>query len=409
MTTSKISNTKIWLAVVVAALGYFVDVFDLLLLNIVRMPSLKELGLEGDLLIDAGVFILNWQMIGMLLGGFLWGVIGDKRGRVQVLFGSIRLYSLASLGCGFVQTLDQYALLRFIGGIGLAGEIGSGITLVAELMPIKSRGIATAFVAGIGVSGTIGASIVSELVHWRTAYIIGGAMGLSLLVLRLLVHESGLFSSLCKETNVRRGDIKMLFQSWERFTRYCWIILIGLPVWFTAAIIFTFSPEIARALEVQGTVNVSTVFLWATLCMAVGDVASGLLSQVLKSRRTAIAFYFLGYIVVLTLLLSSHGLSLSQFYGLVMMQGFFIGFWAVFLSSATEQFGTNLRATVTTTVPNLVRGLVIPTTLLFQFLRPGMGVVGSAQLVGLLVLTLSCIGLAKMRETFGIDLNYVEE
>src|SRR5678815_49497 len=135
------------LAVIVAALGYFVDIYDLLIFGIVRADSLKSIGIAPDAQLGPTQLILNTQMIALLLGGILWGVLGDKRGRISVLFGSIILYSLANIANGFVHTVPQYAAARFLAGLGLAGELGGGITLVSESLDEKTRGHGTTIVA----------------------------------------------------------------------------------------------------------------------------------------------------------------------------------------------------------------------------------------------------------------------
>ena len=164
------------LAVLVAALGYFVDIYDLILFGAVRGPSLQALGFSPADVQDKGILLLQLQMGGMLVGGILWGIIGDRRGRLSVLFGSIILYSIANLVNGTVDTLTGYAICRVIAGIGLAGELGAGITLVSELMDKERRGLGTTIVAATGILGGVVAGIVGgavpgiPAVDWRTAY-----------------------------------------------------------------------------------------------------------------------------------------------------------------------------------------------------------------------------------------------
>ena len=402
-------KTKVKFAVIVAALGYFVDVYDLVLFSILRVDSLKSLGLSGAELMSTGVSLLNTQMIGMLLGGLLWGLWGDKRGRIQVLFGSILLYSLANIANAFVSSTDAYLVCRFIAGVGLAGEIGAGITLVSELMPKETRGIGTTIVATVGVTGAIFAALVGDLTDWRTAYIIGGVMGLLLLLLRVAVCESGIFSSVKERADVARGDLRMLFNSRERFTRLITCLLSGVPIWFVVAILVTFSPELGTALGITEPLKGSKSVLFIYIGVAAGDLASGLLSQLLKSRKKTIALFLLFNAPLILILLNSSGKSSSFYYTMLMAIGFFTGYWAVFISTAAEQFGTNLRATVATSAPNFVRGFVVPVTLLFEYLKTPLGIVGSAQVVGMMTFALAGLALIKMRETFGIDLDFLEE
>lgn len=396
------------LAVFVAALGYFVDIYDLVLFSIVRIASLKDLGVSGEALLNDGVYLLNMQMIGMLLGGVLWGIYGDKRGRLQVLFGSICLYSLANIANAFVSSVEQYALLRFLAGIGLAGEIGAGITLVSELMPKETRGYGTTIVATIGVSGAVVAGLVGDYFAWRTSYIIGGVMGLSLLVLRVSISESGLFDAVRSQRDVARGDLRLLLGSRDRILRYVHSIVIGIPAWFVVGVLVTFSPEISAALGVVGTIKVSSSVLYCYIGLTLGDLASGLASQFWQSRKRAIGVFVGCACAASLLLLSSPGISENVFYGALVAIGFFGGYWAVFVASAAEQFGTNLRATVATTVPNFVRGTTVLMTLMFNGLKGTLGVVGSAQLVCVLVGVLALHSLWRMSETFGRDLDFVE-
>lgn len=403
------AKQKTYAAVLVAALGYFVDVFDIALFTIVRVESLKSLGLQGDELLDTGVYLLNWQMGGMLLGGILWGILGDKRGRVQVLFGSILLYSLANIANAFVTSIEAYAVLRFLAGIGLAGEIGAGITLVSELMPKETRGYATTIVASVGVSGALAAALVGDLFHWRTAYIIGGVMGLVLLLLRVSVSESGLFNSLrTEQQHVARGDLRLLLGTRGCLFRYLSCILVGLPVWFIVGIMITFSPEIGAALGIVEPIKTAHSVLYYSVGITLGDVLSGVISQLWRSRKKVLMLFVCCTLAVSLIVLNSQGVTARFFYAMCFPMGFFVGYWAVFVTTASEQFGTNLRATVTTTVPNVVRGSTVLMTLLFNELKPSLGVIGSAEVVGLLACGLSLLALYFMRETFGVDLNFLE-
>lgn len=402
-------HRNIRIAVVVAALGYFVDVYDLVLFSIVRVDSLKSLGLATEEITSTGVTLLNTQMIGMLLGGLLWGLLGDKFGRIQVLFGSILLYSLANIANAFISTTEEYLICRFLAGVGLAGEIGAGITLVSELMPRQSRGLGTTIVATVGVSGAIAAALVGDMTTWRTAYIIGGVMGLTLLVLRVSVSESGIFSSIRANSEVARGDIRMLFNSRERFVRFISCVLSGVPIWYVAAILVTFSPEIGVALDITEPLRGSRSILFLYIGLTAGDLISGLLSHLIKSRKKAIGAFLLLNVPLVLILLNSKGRNSDFYYSMITAIGFFTGYWAVFISTAAEQFGTNLRATVATSVPNFVRGFVVPITIAFEYLKGPFGVVGSAQTVGLVTFVLAGLALLKMRETFGVDLDYLEK
>ena len=401
------SRRAVTLSVVVAALGYFVDIYDLLLFSIVRIPSLRSLGLSGDELLVAGERLLNMQMSGMLLGGLLWGVLGDRRGRLSVLFGSIFMYSAANMANAWVQSVEAYAWLRFIAGIGLAGELGAGITLVSEIMPKETRGYGTTIVAATGILGAVVAALVGDLFEWRVSYIIGGVMGFALLALRIGVYESGMFESV-KQIGTSRGNVLQLFNTWERARKYVAVILIGVPIWYVIGILITFSPEIGLALGMTEAPSAGRAVLFAYLGLAVGDLASGVLSQYIGSRRRVVLLFQLitaGFVAVYFFLAP---FTLPAFYALCSALGFGAGYWAVFVTVASEQFGTNIRATATTTVPNVVRGSVVLLTSSVGLLRPHVGVVQSALIVGLVSLAIALTALSGLEETFGKDLDYVE-
>jgi putative MFS transporter len=394
------------IAVIVGALGYFVDVYDLLLFSIIRKPSLAELGLNP---ITDGENILSIQMVGLLLGGILWGVLGDKRGRLSVLFGSILLYSLANIANGFVQNYSQYATLRFIAGIGLAGELGASITLVSELVSKEHRGICTSIIASVGLFGAVAAFFIKEEFSWRVCYFIGGGMGLLLLVLRVSIFESGLFAKM-KDSEVKRGSLLMLVNPKERFTRYLKCILIGLPSWFVAGILIGFSDKFALELHVTEPIDVGKAILYFYVAGSIGDIIIGFLSNALKSRKKPVFIYFLITSICMVLYFTQTGGSASMFYGICAGLGFGGGFWAIFITMAAEQFGTNIRATATTTVPNMVRGSLPLIIILFKWLRSvtDNNYVMSGAITAIICMSIAAIALYFKKESFGKDLNFVE-
>ncbi len=394
--------------VLVASLGYFVDIYDLILFGIVRVPSLTSLGIKGDQLIKVGVLLLNMQMGGMLIGGIIFGIWGDKKGRLSVLFGSIFIYSIANLLNAFVSSVEMYAILRFVAGVGLAGELGAAVTLVSEVMTKETRGYGTAIVATIGVTGAIFAAIIGELFSWQTAFIIGGILGLVLLLTRIKMFESGMYKML-ETSNVRKGDFLKLFTSKDRFFRYLYCILIGLPIWFVVGILVTFSPEFGKVLGIAEPIKAGNSILFTYTGLIFGDFASGFLSQIIKSRKKVVMIFIsLTFLFVLVYLFSS-GLTPTMFYSLCVVLGFSIGYWAVFVTTASEQFGTNLRSTVTTTVPNFIRGSVVPITLVFSYLRDSMGMIHAALVVGIISVLIAFFAAYKLEETYGKDLNYLEQ
>jgi MFS transporter, putative metabolite:H+ symporter len=401
------SRRNVIAAVLLAALGYFVDIYDLILFSIVRVASLKGIGAGDDQLLTQGLLLINMQMGGMLVGGILWGILGDKKGRLSVLFGSITVYSIANIANGFVHALPMYAALRFIAGLGLAGELGAGITLVSELMPAETRGYGTMIVASVGIVGGVVAGLVGNYFGWRAAYFVGGGLGLALLTLRVGVFESGLFDKV-KNSTTKRGDFLMLFSSRERLWKYLCCILLGVPVWYVIGILATFAPEFGRALQMPAIPAGSSSVMWLYAGCSLGGLASGGISQYLRSRRKA-AFLFVAATALLTVAyLNLTGLALAPFYALCFSLGFGSGYWAVFVTIASEQFGTDIRATVTTTVPNFVRGSLVAVSWAFAALKPGRGLLGAAGIVGAACFGLAFLSMTGLRETFGKDLDYLE-
>jgi MFS transporter, putative metabolite:H+ symporter len=412
------------LPVIVAALGYFVDIYDLLLFSIVRKTSLSSLGVPDEKLFDQGEFLLQVQMVGLLVGGIIWGIMGDKKGRLSVLFGSILLYSLANIANGFVTTVFQYALLRFIAGIGLAGELGAGVTLVSESLPPKLRGWGTTIIATVGLMGAVLANIISKTYTWQTAYFIGGGLGLMLLVARVSVFESGIFLRTVEKT-ISRGNFFLLFQNKLRFKKFLGCIFIGLPIWYAIGILITFSPEFAAAIGIEGEIKAGDSVMIAYLGLAAGDMSSGFLSQTFGSRKSIVRLFILLTLGFILLYLFSPIKSETFFFVTCFALGFGIGYWALFVTIAAEQFGTNLRATVATSVPNFIRGTVVPLTLLFKYLRNSlgeyfsngnsaedakhMGIIYGALIVGLFTIFIAFLALRAVDETFGRDLNFEEE
>ena len=406
------------LPVVVGALGYFVDVYDLLLFNIIRVPSLKSIGLTPDEIGKKGLFILNVQMIGLLIGGIVWGILGDKKGRLKVLFASIILYSLGSIANGFVHTFEEYTLARFITGLGLAGELGAGITLVSEFVAKEKRGIATSLVAGIGLSGAVFAYFIRLWLvgptgeGWRTCYFIGGGLGFLLLLLRVGVLESGMFKSI-EHTQVRKGDFLMLFTNGRRLKKYLTAILIALPNWFVIGILISFSDKFAAYMNVQGPIDPGKAVMVAYIGITVGDILIGFVSQGLKSRKNALWVFNFITVIGVVWYFNLQSQSVSTVYLVTLVLGLGTGFWAMFVTMAAEQFGTNIRATVATTVPNMARGSLTLVSLLFVSLQSVLphekAYFQSGWITGLIVFAIAFIALALSEETFGKDLDYIEQ
>ena len=410
---NKNSKSILNAAVIVAALGYFVDIYDLLLFGIVRTDSLKDLGITGDAIRNQGEYLISMQMFGMLFGGILWGILGDKKGRISVLFGSILIYSIANIANGMVTTVDGYAFWRLIAGIGLAGELGAGITLVAESLPKEKRGYGTMIVASVGVSGAVAAYLVYQIFQdWRLCYYAGGILGILLLFLRISISESGMFKQL-QQSEEKKGDFLSLFSNKKRFLKYVQCILIGIPLWFLVGVLITFSPEFAKALGVQQaeTIAAGKAIAFCYTGLVFGDIASGLLSQWLQSRKKIMGLFLVFNLIMVFVYLNAYGISASTFYLLCFAMGFSVGYWVLFVTIAAEQFGTNIRATVTTTVPNFVRGSLPLIILIYSYFRDVIfegDILKSGMLVGSLLSIVSLLALWKLKETFHVDLDYSE-
>jgi len=410
MTQKSIKNTN--LLVLIAALGYFVDIYDLVLFSVERIDSLKEIlgaSASKDEIKNVGMQLLNWQMGGMLVGGIVWGIYGDKKGRLSVLFGSILMYSLANIANGFVQTVEQYALLRWISGFGLAGELGAGITLVSETMSKEKRGIGTMIVATVGVFGAVVAGFMGDIItNWRYSFFLGGGMGLLLLIMRIGVFESGMFESM-KKSNIPKGNLLLILKSKTNLMKYLGVIAIAVPVWYVMGILITFSPEMMKSLGVTTfTPDPGKAIMFAYLGITFGDFLSGMLSQLLKSRKKVLTLFLVLTILSVFMYFTLAVKSEFMFYGVITFVGIATGYWAVFMSTAAELFGTNIRATVTTTAPNFVRGSVIFLTLGFRYLEVYFSAINAAVLIGIVTFIPAFLALYKMEETFHKDLDYVE-
>ncbi len=394
--------------VIVAALGYFVDIYDLLLFAFIRISSLTSLGYTQDQSVNIGLSVISYQMTGLLLGGILWGVIGDKRGRMSVLFGSIIMYSLANIANGFAHDVFQYKLCRFIAGIGLAGELGAGVTLVCELIDKEKRGYATSFIAGVGLTGAILAYFISKEFDWRICYFIGGGLGIFLLMLRVGVYESGMFSMEKKE-KIPHGNFFMFFTNYDRFKRYMLGIMIGLPIWYIMGILVQISDKFGKQFGIKEKIMPGKVMVYMYIAISIADFLSGILSQALKSRKKALYIYYVIMIAGVVLYFTQYNGSVTGMYVICCIMGIGTGFWALFVTIAAEQFGTNLRATATTTTPNMVRGSLVIVAILFEYLETHFSFIASGAITGVIVLLLGCFALYKAEETYGKDLNFLEK
>jgi MFS family permease len=400
------------IAVIVAALGYFVDIYDLLLFTIVKAPSVRAVGATDITILADSTRIINWQMIGLLIGGVIWGILGDKKGRLSVLFGSIILYSIANFATGYVQTVDQYALCRFIAGLGLAGELGAGITLVTELLPKEKRGLGTSLVAGIGLSGAIVAYFTFKFSNddWRFCYKLGGILGVMLLLLRIKVAESGMYKNL-QHAKVMKGNFLMFFTNKKRFIKYIMAIAIGLPTWFAIGILINQSDKFGKEFFGSTTIESGRSIMFAYIAIAIGDVLIGFISQYFKSRKKALLLFYVMTVLAVIIFFSPLNNSDAAMYAACCFLGFGTGFWAIFVTMGAEQFGTNLRATAATTIPNMVRGSLPLMNLLFKNLfldKLKWNMWQSGIVTGTIVLLITFIAFYFTEETYHKDMDYLE-
>jgi MFS family permease len=406
MKTSK--NTGLILAVIAAALGYFVDLYDIVLFGVVRIASLKAIGITGDDLISKGILLLNLQFAGMLIGGVAWGIIGDKFGRRLALISTITMYSAANIANGFVTDINSYALLRFIAGVGLAGELGAGITLVSEILPKNYRGYGTTVISFLGLVGALTASFVGSSFDWRVAYFVGGGMGIIVLGIRIVaLRESEMFVEQ-KKLSHTRGDILMFFRSKILLMKFLAVIAVGMPIWYVSGIVITFSPEVGSALNLSRVITAAETLKWQAIGLAIGSGLSGIVSELIKNRKKVVLFCFIMMAVLTVITLNMYNASADLFMMVIVVVGLGQGYWTVFLTMAAENFGTNIRATVATSVPNFVRSMVIPMSLWLNFIRHDVGLINGALIIGVIVFVIAFFALSFMKETYGKDINYIE-
>jgi len=397
-------------AIVVCALGYFIDVFDIQLFAVLRVPSLTALGVPADKLAVVGGYILNAQMLGMILGAFLWGWLGDRFGRIKALYGSILVYSLGTLACSFVQDPVSYGVMRFATGFGLAGEVGAALTLIAELMPPLTRGWGMTVAGAFGLLGPVGAVLLSWFVEWRTTYIIAGVMGLVLLILRMRLVEPALFAKTAAGNSVR-GSLRLLAQPRQGLA-FLYCFMIGMPIIYGWFLLNFFSAEFSHAVLAEGELfNQKICLLTFYLGTSCGDMISGTVSQLWGSRRKALAsILLLGIIAaaVLVVLGPRVHFTAAFLYALYFILGIAAGGWLLFVTIAAEHFGTNIRATTAIVISNLGRGFSIPMIFAFQGLRESLSITNAAAVIGLTLYALGFLALRGLRETHGLDLDYVE-
>lgn len=401
-------NKKLWFAMMVSALGYFVDVYDIILFSAVRVPSLRALGLGDEQITTVGLQLINLQLVGMLIGGVTWGMLGDKRGRLSILFGSIFLYSSATLANAFVNSIEMYGILRFIAGFGLAGEMGAGITLVNELMSKENRGYGTMLIATAGIFGGIAGGLVGNLLPWQTAYMLGGLGGFILLLLRMRVSESTLFTNIQNQQHIKKGSLWLFLESPALLAKYLKCLLVGAPFWVFVGVLMALAPEIGKALNIGGPITAAWAILFFNIGLGFGDLSSSIVSQLLGSRRKTIMIYLGITFLAVIGFFSLQDATPALFYFFCAAIGLGSGSWAVFMMIAAEQFGTNLRATVTVSLPNFVRGMGIPLIAFLNIVKPQFGILWGLGTIAITSLLLAFIAVYFLKETFAISLDFIE-
>lgn len=401
------SNKKIALILILSSFGYFVDIYGLVLFIIVRVPSLQEFGLEGNQLLNKGILLLNMQMLGMIVGGILWAIIGDKNSRIAVLFGSVFALSIANIANGFVEDITTYALLRFIAGVGLAGELGAGLTIATEMMQKEIRGYGKIIIATAGIFGAVVAVMFTDIFLWRTAYFIGGGLGILLLIIRFGVSETGLYRDI-KFAGISREHFFAVFKSKILFLKYIYSISIGIPIWFIVGILVAFAPEFAKELKLGTSVNAGTAVVYCYIGLILGDFISGSLSHIFKSRKKIINGFIAFTAINIVVYLFFDNFHSDFFYFMCFMLGISGGYWALFVSYAGEQFDTDMRATVTATAANFARGAFVIAALFFRYLTGPLGLVFSALLVGLILILVAFLASRNLDETYRKETNYLE-
>lgn len=406
MTTAR--DKGVAFSVGAAALGYFVDLYDIVIFGVVRVASLNDLGITGAANTSWGIDLLNLQMTGMLIGGVLWGVLGDRLGRRTALLATIGMYSLANIANGFVTTVEQYAVLRFVAGVGLAGELGLGVTLVAELMPAKYRGYGTTVISFLGLLGALTASYVGVMLEWRMAYIVGGVMGLVVMAGRWYgLRESAMFTA-ARAQDRHQGDLRVLVRDGATMLKFLAVIAVGVPIWYVSALFVNLAPEYGKALALSEPLTVAQALRWQAIGLAIGSALTGLASEWIGSRKRVLYACFAALVALILLLLNLEGRTPTAYCVVMFAIGLAQGYWTVFITTAAEQFGTNIRGTVTTSVPNFVRAMIVPITLGLKAIWDATGLLGGTLLIGAVVFVLAFAGLRHLKETYGRNLDYAE-
>lgn len=414
---TKHKEQSIALLILVASLGYFVDAYDLIIASVVRSSAIVELGLAQVGTPEHTKYAQLFEYVqsaGILLGGIIFGVYSDKKGRKKALYYSIAIYSIANILNGllsasvpFVGTV--YCILRFICGFALAAELSIGIVMISETMKAKHRGYGTMIVVSFGILGAVLAAVLFEFIgiHWQTLYLIGGIAGVLLLIFRFSVKETNPFLDLENQES-ERGSWVMIFKNRRLLKILFNAILLGFPIYFFISIPIKFATDYGKelGLTIKGTIPIIVFYI----AMSVSDIIANYLCQLFENRKKVLYFY-LGLCTISVFLLHFYPPTTPEqyFYLFSPLMGFASGYWALLITFTNEQIGTNIRSTYTTAVPNVVRSLFIPIQLLLTVLQPTFGTSTSVFYIGVLAVILALLGLYSLKETWGKNLKFIDE
>lgn len=393
------------LTVLVVALGYYVDAYDLLVMSAVRKPSLLSLGVPESETLNIGLSLLNYQLVGLMIGGVMWGVIADKYGRKKALFGSILIYSFANIANGYINSVNMYYWLRIIAGFGLAGELGVGISLITENVAKERRTISTAIVSFFGMLGASTGGWFGSIFEWQNCFLIGGFAGLLLLLLRLKVEESVMFNEI-KDKNVSKGNIWMIIKNPKTLLTYFFCTLAGAASILFIGVFIQSTPELGKLFNLNITAGIALI--WYYLGASVSEIIAGLLSKLLKERKAPIYIFYAISLLAITNFCVNVPNSPYFFYLNCLFLGFGLGWWSQLITLSAELFGINVRATAATSIPTFARAWNIPFSNIFKQNIPNLGIVNSAFGIGVIVVSLAIISITMVKETFENDANFIE-
>ena len=394
------------LTVLVVALGYFIDAYDLLIFSAVRKVSLMDLGVAETDTLNIGISLLNFQLIGLMIGGVLWGILADKFGRKTILFSSILIYSISNIANSYISSVDMYYWLRFIAGIGLAGELGVGISLITENIAKERRTVSTTVVSFFGMLGAATGGWLGSVFHWQTCFLIGGFAGFLLLLLRLNVEESHMYLGI-KDSKVKKGNILLILKNPKSLITYFFCTLAGSSSFLFIGMFIQSTPEFGKIFNISVTAGVALV--WYYVGASISEVIAGILSKLLKERKAPIYIFYAISLLAIVIFCVHTPSSPRIYYIHCSLLGFGLGWWSMLITLSAELFGVNTRATAATSIPTFARAWNIPFTSVFKNNIPKLGILNSAFAVGVIVIALAIISATTIKETFENEANFIEE